>query len=146
MLELNGYAYISDISLLGEGASCIIRVNDVNSPTGVWWGTVEDVMERDGHLAVRAVITGGRFNIDDTGCIVYSTEKKEVVPYVNYTVYPDTHTTRELFHHLLKAEAKASNLARELKSFRETFFETLERIVRVGVASGQRHPPQDEDI
>lgn len=99
-----GDAKIGDRDALNVGASCIIEVNEVNSPTGLWWGKVVAV-EVIGHdhafLLVDAVIDGGRFAFEEIRHTpIRSDELKGQQPSVNYSVYPDTETTRELLRRL----------------------------------------------
>jgi len=112
---MSGRAYLEDEVFLKPGASCIIRVNELNFPTGLWWGTVIEQPSTIGKcLLVKAKISGGRFGFSKPGVRIKSDEAMDVIPSGNYDVYPDIAVVRELLdtlesfkEELKKAEAEA---------------------------------------
>lgn len=82
-----GQASIEEKALLTVGSQCIIEVDDVNSPSGIWLGTIRSATAHDTYLSVEAEISGGFF-FDRNGLIVKTEEHAGETPTVNYSVYP----------------------------------------------------------
>lgn len=108
---MSGSAKFCDKDLLTVGSPCIIEVNDVNSPTGLWWGEVIDVKNHNDWLEIIAKITGGEFKVySNVRTIpVKSDQYKDVIPHVNYTVYPCTETIIWLFERIKNLEKLREN-------------------------------------
>lgn len=104
---MSGTAHVCDKDLLQPGMPCIIQVDCVNSPTGLWWGEVTATETRENYLSIAAKITGGRFQLNDWKP-VKSDEEKNRTPSLNYRVYPDNETTRMLFEFVHRAEAETA--------------------------------------
>jgi hypothetical protein len=129
-----GTANLCDAGLLEPGSMCIIEVDDVNSPTGLWWGTVVEVIPHDNYLAVSAKITGGKFTMNGDSPVLCNEEQGQT-PHVNYTVYPSTKTTRRLFSCIKREQANAERARMKSLQWKTTHLETMEHLVRRGLVS-----------
>jgi len=125
-----GTGNVCDKELLTVGSPCIIEVNDVNSPTGIWWGEVVEVRCHDTYLSIIAKITGGRFQLVELGKAVRSDECMGQVPSVNYDVFPDTESIRQLFWRIQRAEAATDQAKRDVAHWRTVHLETMEHLAR----------------
>lgn len=134
-----GTANACDFERLAVGERCIITVDSVNSPTGTWWGRVTVVAEHDTYLSVGAVITG-RFELDKTSWRPIYNEGREVTPSVNYIVYPDTETVRNLMWKLEQARSSAEKWERRAKAERTKHLEVMTHLVKTGAM------PKEEQI
>lgn len=94
-------------NLLVVGGPCILSVDCVNRPTGLWWGTIKTKEKKEDHYEITACITGGKFQFQkeiyssylDITRPIYSNEFKDSFPVINYTIYPDLHFIRSLLFH-----------------------------------------------
>lgn len=98
-------------ALLEQGARCIIAVDDVNTPTGWWWGIVDKAADHGTYVSVDAHITGP-FQFEPGG--IYRNEvplygDAHIQPAVNYRIYPDTRDIREL----IRESSRAASTARK---------------------------------
>lgn len=130
-----GTANLCDEKSLQPGMPCIIMVDDVNSPTGIWWGEVVETHSEKTYLRVSAKITGGRVSFYSTkyGCgekhPLETNEEKDTEPNVNYRVYPNNETTR---HFLTEREAKEEELKKAQESaiyWRKVHLQTMAYLV-----------------
>ena len=100
------------------GQRCILNVDDVNRPTGVWFGIVESVEQKgtapNTWYDVKARITGPITADTDPANPFYGTVgSKEFgcVPNVNYEVFTDSYTARKfLITRLLERNALLKDL------------------------------------
>lgn len=110
-----GQANHCDKPLLQLGDACIIEVNEVNSPTGIWEGVVGGVEDVDGRwLRVRATIKGGEHDGRE--------------PSVNYGVLPDTATVRDLVSRLKRSQSETVGERLRANHFLELHVETVRRL------------------
>lgn len=92
-----------DAEGLVAGRRCIIEELDRPGQLKIWWGRV---VESASGRRVQAVIQGGPFNYNPvTGAVIETGERRGERLNSNYHVYPDTTTTRSLFHRLQLAQA-----------------------------------------
>jgi hypothetical protein len=100
-----GQTYPEFTDVLAEDAPCLIIVDSVNSPTGIWHGTV--IKQVDNRFS--AAINGGFVIIQHA--LIETKEHVGTIPNVNYTVIPDTKFTREYVHDkLLHKQAQLKSL------------------------------------
>lgn len=104
-------ANLCDKELLQPGKPCIIIVDEVNNPTGIWWGEIISVEPRNTWLEVTARVKGGRFALDERRKPIYSDEHQGLEPSKNYRVVPDTKTIREMLAQM--AHARGSRVRME---------------------------------
>lgn len=99
------------------GSKCIIEIDDVNSPTGFWWGTISSVTFNENVKGwyVKATITEGRFTIGEYGTEIYSNEFEGREPSVNYTLYPRTKQTIELVWDIIRNNNRKNQEILELR-------------------------------
>ena len=128
-----GSANLCDKELLKPGDDCIIEVDSVNIPTGLWWGEVISVEEHDTYISVKAKITGGCFQVVGSHKAIRSDEHAKRVPHVNYTVYPDTKTVRQLFSQLQQSKNETAAARKNARQCKSTHLDTMEHLVRSGV-------------
>lgn len=140
---MSGTGNYEDQPFLGPGRSCIIVVDDVNSPTGIWWGKVVETnvsgSPGNQYLQVEAQIDGGAFrlalDIGRCGDPIRSDEYRGQTPRANYRVYPDTATTRQLFQQIITARAETCMARDNAKLWRRAHLETVEHLARLGLVS-----------
>ena len=101
------------------GQICILYVDDVNTPTGWWFGVVDTVVQHGSWADISAHITGP-FMLDKSWKPIYGNQKE--LPFQNYAVYPDTPSMRSVIWQLLKdlraEQDSAKNLATRLNELR----------------------------
>lgn len=90
-------------ALVEPGERCIVYVNNVNTPSGWWWGIV-DAVESHGHYARCEARITGAFRVDENGKPVYGSENRS--PHLNYQVYPANAATMEIVLLLTSGESK----------------------------------------
>jgi hypothetical protein len=105
-------------SPLQPGDRCIIHVNDVNSPTGWWWGIV-DSFEWKGSTAdrwgcVTATITGPFGFEPGSPLNPPAFGSMQVKPSVNYNVYAADRAAIDLVRQLRQAQDTAFKETRDL--------------------------------
>jgi len=112
---------------LNPGDRCIVYVNEVNSPTGWWWGLVNE--EGNG-----AIITGPFQFYPDR--VVPSSEGWEPLygdddrlPTVNYTTYRADKKTMGLVKTILFQKQKHQKEARKLRAQIEVLQNTIKAMV-----------------
>jgi len=100
------------------GDLCIIDVDSVNSPTGLWWGTVVSCTEHEDvrrpWYTITAVITGP-FNRDHTNPGGDTYGDKKSLPSVNYNVFPADDGTANLIAYNLKKERAMRRTVADLR-------------------------------
>jgi hypothetical protein len=112
-----GTTHVPDLK---AGDRCIVKVDDVNRPTGWWFGVIESVAWKDTYGTCVARITGSfrlkEHNFDP----IYGNE--DIVPSVNYHVYADTADTRQIAWHHTSAvdrhQEKVAGLTTRLSELR----------------------------
>jgi hypothetical protein len=125
---MGGTAHLCDAEYLTQGATCIIEVDSVNSPEGTWHGEVVEVEEAGDFLRVQAVIKGP---LEVQGPYLKAlTAESAVCPTVNYRVYPDTRTMRQLFRQILFERGELERAQREADSWRTTHLETMAHLTK----------------
>lgn len=104
---------------LQKGDRCIIHVNDVNSPTGWWWGVVDEITWKDDYRGgwgnVEAHITGSFTFEPRMGSQTPMYGSSEIKPTVNYKVYGVDLDTIHLVQTILRLETEEN---RKLQNFR----------------------------
>lgn len=129
---MSGQASDWDEHTLKVGDRCIIEVDRVNSPEGLWWGVVTEV---NGGL-VSATIQGGRFELDSFDKKpVYSDEHQGREPNLNYTVFPDTRGIRSLFSRVLYMAKEVAYAARRMSDFRDDTAATLDKALQIAAST-----------
>lgn len=110
-----------DKKLLTLNSQCIIYVDEVNSPTGYWWGTVI-LLE-----PLTAKITGGKFDLNDGNFLKpkYSNEKENQIPSLNYKIYPDNPIIREVLFKFLKEKEKLDKKNEYIRELKEMYTELI---------------------
>ena len=123
---MSGTANICDNFKPGD--PCIIKVDSVNSPEGLWWGEIIDVQAHGNYLSVEAKITGGRVVFANSYPMnpIHSDENSGKIPHVNYIVYPSTTTTNDLFRSFLYEKEQLKNRVATL----ETIISELKSLYR----------------
>jgi len=118
---------------LKVGDRCIIEVDEVNRPTGLWWGRVTSVGPED--WKVEAVIDGGKFHVSREEFIygkpVLTDERKDQEPSVSYYVLPDTDSVRALLQRLQRFEENLRQAELRLNVFREDTAATFGRALQI---------------
>lgn len=116
---------------LEPGDRCIIEVDDVNRPTGLWWGLVDAVDQKDGYANVKAHITGPfQFTAQQFGSAPnYGSDNTQ--PSVNYSVYAATKTSIYLFQRL---QTQASRHTAEVHNLRTRLSELRDVVKSMGVS------------
>ncbi len=117
-------AYCYDLTLKA-GDKCILVVDDVNSPTGTWWGTITSV-DNDNY---EAQITEGPFKMKE-GFPIFSSEEAGVVPHVNYSIYPNNEATRTLFNEISEMKKQVSKKNHEAQIWEKTHKQTMEHLLK----------------
>lgn len=130
-----GTAHKDDRSLLKPGSPCIIEVDDVNWPPGLWWGTVDAVDEHENYLSVSATITGGRVRFTYGRAIGHpfapiKNDENLGQKVGTCSVYPDTGSTRLLVRRLMDARDDADKARNAAASWRQTFLDALVYIIK----------------
>jgi len=100
------------------GDRCIISVNDVNSPTGWWWGIVDTIEWHDdlgGWGEVKAHITG-LFRVEGSHFEEPNYGTSNTKPSVNYTVYPANRETQGLAQLIVHQENDSARRIRDLST------------------------------
>ena len=106
-----GTSDVENHHLFKVGEPCLISVDSVNTPTGVWWGLVLAVGEKPSedshktHISVDAVITGEfkpRIG-HEKYCPVTGLSK---IPTSNFEVYPATRTNIKFWEKVLRLKVK----------------------------------------
>lgn len=113
-----GQAYFRDFKV---GDACLVLVDDVNTPQGIWDGEVLSVEPREGYFSVRAKITDGRLPEN----FRYWLGKE---PSTNYNVHPADQGTRNLVNLILKQRV---NRAADITRFLARESALLDVIVRL---------------
>ena len=121
------------VKTLVENETCIIRVDSVNYPTGIWWGTISGDEE--------ATITGGRFKMKN-GSPIYSDEHRGAVPAVNYEIFPDNEAVRKLFYEISELKGKLEEARSLAEIWEKTHKETMNHLIR----EGSCHSREDENF
>lgn len=107
---------------LEVGTTCIIHVDEVNSPKGWWFGVVDKIVDHGTYREVTAHITG-EFRLNANWRPIYTGEVNQKDPYLNYTVYPDNESTRSLVNtlrlHIADVTGKNHRLHTQLSELRE---------------------------
>lgn len=134
-----GTANLCDQHELKEGAPCIIEVDEVNSPTGVWWGEVIEAVDQGTYLSVQAVIKG-RFKLNRDWEPVVGGENGGRQPGMNYQVYPATKTVQSIFWKLQLEKNEVALWKGRMEHWRETHLDTMTHLVREGVVR-----PEDKE-
>ena len=104
---------------LQTGDRCIIHVDDVNSPTGWWWGVVDENEWSDdqgGWGSVQAHITGPFAFEQGQFATKPAYGSSDIKPTVNYTVYPADRETLGLVRHLRGTVEAAERKVRDLNT------------------------------
>lgn len=105
---------------LQHGDRCIIHVDDVNSPTGWWWGVVDTNEWKDdykgGWGSVQAHITGPFAFEPGLGSDKPAYGSLDTKPTVNYTVYPADRETVGIVRHLRGAVEASERKVRDLNT------------------------------
>lgn len=129
---MSGTANFEEKHLFVIDGPCIIVVDDVNRPTGIWWGTVRSIEEKGfescKYLQLVAEITGGKFCID--GKPIFSDENRGCIPTVNYTVYPDIPSVRQLFQRNSSYIKEYHQISHELRKFKQYHADTMSALGR----------------
>jgi hypothetical protein len=98
---------------LEVGDRCIIHVDDVNRPTGWWWGIVDSFEWNDDHHGGWGKVgahTTGPFQFEITPGFPNGDSRRPVygesnqMPYVNYIVYPASRDTAQLVRSIIRGE------------------------------------------
>ena len=137
---MSGSASSCDVSVLQPGMPCIIDVNSVNSPTGLWWGEVIEITEHDRFVTVSAKITRGKFQLGAFSIPIYSDERQGQEPGINYHVYPETATTISLLARVERAQEETRQARNAAAHWRQTHLDTMEHLIRSGATKAE--PPK----
>lgn len=130
-----------DLPHLQVGATCIIVVDSVNSPTGTWWGKVTSV-----HGArIDVAIWGGRFQFtaitwEYPFVPVLSDEHRGDIPTVHCHAYRDDETTRKLFGQLHAADKAAAVWQERAQHWKEVHHTTMAHIAASGSLRAPHRP------
>ncbi len=104
------------------GDLCWIIVDDVNSPTGTWFGEVLSFGPEP--WAVRAKIIDSAVKNSSSGNLYFGKE-----PYVNYSVIPDSPYIRDLLEKISFLKNKIANI-KAIRDVREKAF--MEAFAAIG--------------
>lgn len=121
------------------GDPCILDIDTVNSPTGLWFGTVMTVKKHDTYTTITAQITGPLTPGMSAHAPNYGgpgSEEYGKIPFANYSVYPDTYSNRLFIGRLLDAERFHAAIVRE-KNIR---LDELRAIIQVSCRSDATTP------
>lgn len=135
-----------DKNLLTIGGSCIIYVDEVNSPKGYWWGTVI-LLE-----PFTVEITGGRFGFqkDSLGYYnlekpLYTNEQKNAIPSYQCTVYPDIPSVRRLLHDLIKKEEELNRKNVHIVMLKEFYNDLITHLKLKGFEDRQKETRENKN-
>lgn len=125
--------------LLTINGSCIIYVNEVNSPKEYWWGTVI-LLE-----PFTVKITGGRFGFQKDILGYYNLEKplftneeKDTIPSYHCTVYPDISSVRQLLHDLIKNKEELDRKDQSIIRLKEIYNDLITHLKFKGFEEQQK--------
>ncbi len=121
---------------LNIGSSCIIVIDTVNSPTGIWWGTITTKNPCDDLPIFTAKITNGRFKMNDDSLNpgpIHSTECKNTVPNVNYSIFPNNELTQTLFRQQQQLEQRFTREKYRADSWKTMHVTTIAQLISQGV-------------